>query len=664
MFRDLKEYQTIQKIYEEQILKSPHEDLIIEAFQSEEFTAEEIDYVVNNIDQLCDENLLNEENNDLNEGLGKVVKTVVQKAAPKLVNTAQKASKAVASGVKAGVDKASPVVKNVASSASKKFGSALGKVKAGLSKAGQAVSKQVDKAKPILKKGLDTAKKVVPAVGALAGAGAIGKRIISGRAAKAETGTKPKPEGANVDTSSEIESSEQSAKVEAKPKRRPVPSPMEAGMGPGAAKARAMAKARIAAKKANPDQKQLSGRERAQAMAKARIAAKKKASQTETKPSQTKPTGTKPTGGTPTGTTPTGGTPTGGTQKTNTEIKKFPGSGKEINPKAKVSQTTSTNDKGQKVTTTTAKTSLQGSDATNAIKQAKERRAKRLQNANEGYGSFDPQISNDLAEIYKNMYNQSVEKENLDEGVGALAGRVGAGKALGAAMAGVGAGGMLMQKIRRTKSKLNPDPDAGLGGDPEVGKVTTYTKNKKTGKYTKTTKRDKAGEQSASRNYRDPAGDLKMKEVTKDRVQSDVGPIKKTKKGYSILKKRREAAYDKKMERGAARQRYQEIQQAAKPIKNVGTKNIQQDHYEYEPYDIVLEYLLSSEQAATIEEANYIMTEMDAETIQGIVSEGLTRAIKEVGKKVGGVVKKGVKKLKGGEMKGDFPVKTGGPYTA
>ena len=42
---------------------------------------------------------------------------------------------------------------------------------------------------------------------------------------------------------------------------------------------------------------------------------------------------------------------------------------------------------------------------------------------------------------------------------------------------------------------------------------------------------------------------------------------------------------------------------------------------EYTPYDIVLEYLLSSEQAATIEEANYIMTEMDAETIQSIVSD-------------------------------------------
>ena len=85
---------------------------------------------------------------------------------------------------------------------------------------------------------------------------------------------------------------------------------------------------------------------------------------------------------------------------------------------------------------------------------------------------------------------------------------------------------------------------------------------------------------------------------------------------------------------------------------------------DYTSYDIVLEYLLSTEQAATIEEANYIMTEMDAETIQGIVSEGLGSAIKAVGKTVGNAVKKGVKKLKGGEMKGDFPTKGDGSYTA
>ena len=43
----------------------------------------------------------------------------------------------------------------------------------------------------------------------------------------------------------------------------------------------------------------------------------------------------------------------------------------------------------------------------------------------------------------------------------------------------------------------------------------------------------------------------------------------------------------------------------------------------YDAYDVVLEYLLTSQQAATIEEANYIMTEMDAETIQDIVSQQL-----------------------------------------
>ena len=44
---------------------------------------------------------------------------------------------------------------------------------------------------------------------------------------------------------------------------------------------------------------------------------------------------------------------------------------------------------------------------------------------------------------------------------------------------------------------------------------------------------------------------------------------------------------------------------------------------EFTPYDLVLEYLLSTEQAATIEEANYVMTEMDAETIQSVVKEFL-----------------------------------------
>ena len=40
---------------------------------------------------------------------------------------------------------------------------------------------------------------------------------------------------------------------------------------------------------------------------------------------------------------------------------------------------------------------------------------------------------------------------------------------------------------------------------------------------------------------------------------------------------------------------------------------------EITPYDMVLEYLLSTEQAATIEEANYVMLQLDEENIQEIV---------------------------------------------
>ena len=41
----------------------------------------------------------------------------------------------------------------------------------------------------------------------------------------------------------------------------------------------------------------------------------------------------------------------------------------------------------------------------------------------------------------------------------------------------------------------------------------------------------------------------------------------------------------------------------------------------YEPYDLVLDYILSEGHAETVEEAHYVMTQMDAETIQTIVEE-------------------------------------------
>ena len=61
-------------------------------------------------------------------------------------------------------------------------------------------------------------------------------------------------------------------------------------------------------------------------------------------------------------------------------------------------------------------------------------------------------------------------------------------------------------------------------------------------------------------------------------------------------------------------------------IKNIQNQSAQKanglrDHTEWDAYDMVLEYFYSTEQVATLEEANYVMMEMDHQTIQGIVKE-------------------------------------------
>ena len=48
--------------------------------------------------------------------------------------------------------------------------------------------------------------------------------------------------------------------------------------------------------------------------------------------------------------------------------------------------------------------------------------------------------------------------------------------------------------------------------------------------------------------------------------------------------------------------------------------------YEYDAYDLVLEYLLAEGHADTVEEANYVMLEMDAEMIQSIVEGGFNNS--------------------------------------
>ena len=52
---------------------------------------------------------------------------------------------------------------------------------------------------------------------------------------------------------------------------------------------------------------------------------------------------------------------------------------------------------------------------------------------------------------------------------------------------------------------------------------------------------------------------------------------------------------------------------------DAGKKTFTSDSYQYDSYDLVLEYLLSQGHADTLEEANYVMLELDAEMIGDIV---------------------------------------------
>ena len=55
------------------------------------------------------------------------------------------------------------------------------------------------------------------------------------------------------------------------------------------------------------------------------------------------------------------------------------------------------------------------------------------------------------------------------------------------------------------------------------------------------------------------------------------------------------------------------------PVKS--SKSLQKNSYDLEPFDIVMEHLLSTEQAANADEALYIMSEMDSDAIQAIIDK-------------------------------------------
>jgi len=140
MFRDLKEYQSIQSIYEEKVCISDEQRIITSIFEEQEFTEEELAYVKENLEEVLNqvsieileevqegkflsEEILTEEDEALltemliGEGVVSLITKGVQKAKPI---------------IKKGIEKATPIIKKGLQKTKEVAKSAIGKVKQGV----------------------------------------------------------------------------------------------------------------------------------------------------------------------------------------------------------------------------------------------------------------------------------------------------------------------------------------------------------------------------------------------------------------------------------------------------------------------------------------------------------------------------------------------------
>ena len=308
MFRDLKEYQQIQKIYEESVCLTEEDKSILDEIENLEFSDEELYYISENIENI--DEIIESFNLTERAGLARMIGGVLKRTVGNrgLMNRVSKIKGNIGKGFK-----------GLGNTTKRKPFDAV-KTKNDLkSRMASAFDKNKNKIPANMRVGDGSGVKRVLGTGAaLTGAGALAtvavnklrskpevkkddltdkdksdikkenelQKVIKNKKnlQKIETDAKKKQDAKDAKEVEfrlkNTETSEQSAKAEAKPKRKPVPSPMEAGMGSGAAKARAMAKARIEAKKKGTYQKPKT----AQELAKERLAKKKEANMEEYTP--------------------------------------------------------------------------------------------------------------------------------------------------------------------------------------------------------------------------------------------------------------------------------------------------------------------------------------------------------------------------------------------
>ena len=140
------------------------------------------------------------------------------------------------------------------------------------------------------------------------------------------------------------------------------------------------------------------------------------------------------------------------------------------------------------------------------------------------------------------------------------------------------------------------------------------------------------GERKARKDLKDPTLNDNMKKKETDPPKATETETKPKKKMHPIEKKNRARFGDEKVDKLKAKQvdfkamkkgtmsKDDFIKKYPKSITAQKAAGLR-DHTEWDAYDMVLEYLFSTEQVASLEEANYVMMEMDHQTIGEIVKE-------------------------------------------
>ena len=221
-------------------------------------------------------------------------------------------------------------------------------------------------------------------------------------------------------------------------------------------------------------------------------------------------------------------------------------------------------------------------------------------------------------------------KDKLKRNAGTLA--LGAG--LGAAA--VGGGGQISQQVDREKKKIE-DKVKKKDQIKKITPVTTGGGGKSSGNAGGST--DSGG--TAGPQKTETKTDTKPK-TTETKTQTSTTTTAPQKKMSSIEKKNRARFGDERVDMLKAKNKdFQSMKKGGmtkdefikkypKSITAQRSKGLR-EQTEWDAYDMVLEYLFSTEQVSSLEEANYVMMQLDEENIQEIVGAAV-KGLKAVGK--------------------------------